>query len=160
MMKIGVTSDTHDRGLPQQMLDDFQDVDLIIHAGDACSFDDIDNLKKISEVIVVFGNMDEMQLRENYNEKLIIEKEGVFIGIFHGRGPAKRVLDYVIEEFKDDKVDVVVFGHSHCALKEVVDGVLYFNPGSPNDKFCAPYCSYGILEIHDGKAEAEIVKVE
>ena len=159
-MKIGVTSDTHDRGLPKQMLDDFQGVDLIIYAGDACSFDDIDALKKIAEVVAVFGNMDDSRFRECFSEKLIIEKEGVSIGIFHGKGPSKRVLGLVIEEFKNDKVDVVVFGHSHCALKEVIDGVLYFNPGSPNDTFCAQYCAYGIMEVQDGKVDAKIVKVE
>lgn len=160
MIRIGVTSDTHDRGLPKQMVDDFKGVDLIIHAGDVCCFEDINELKKIAEVIAVFGNMDDMKFRESYREKLIIEKEGVSIGIYHGRGPAKRVLDFVVEEFKGDKVDVVVFGHSHCALKEVVNGVLYFNPGSPNDKFCAPYCAYGIIEIDNGKVEAKIVKVK
>ncbi|MBU0467658.1 MAG: YfcE family phosphodiesterase [Candidatus Omnitrophica bacterium] len=159
-MKIGVTSDTHDRGLPKQMLDDFQDVDLIIHAGDACSLDAINELKNIAEVIAVFGNMDDMQVREGYREKLIIKKEGASIGIFHGRGSAKKVLDFVVEEFKDEKVDVVVFGHSHCAIKEVIDGILYFNPGSPNDKFCAPYCAYGILEVKDGKVDAKIIKVK
>ena len=39
-MKIGIVSDTHSMAIPQQLLDDFKGVDLIIHTGDFCSSDD------------------------------------------------------------------------------------------------------------------------
>ena len=159
-MKIGVVSDTHNRGLPQQMLDDFQDADLIIHAGDSCSLDHIDLLRKITEVIAVCGNMDDTRLRECLKNKVIFKKKGISFGVCHGKGPAKKVIDFIINEFKKDKIDVAVFGHSHIPFNEVINGVLYFNPGSPNDTFCTPYCSYGILEIKDDKVSGKIIKVK
>ena len=51
-MKIGVVADTHSLALPKQMLDDFKNVDLIIHAGDFCSMKVIEKLKKIKEVAI------------------------------------------------------------------------------------------------------------
>ena len=57
-------------------------------------------------------------------------------------------------------IDVVMFGHSHEPLNEKNGGVLYFNPGSPNDKVFAPYCSYGILDISEKGIIGKIIKVK
>ena len=54
---------------------------------------------------------------------------------------------------------MVVFGHSHHVVNEKVDGVLYLNPGSPNDMVTAPFCSYMILELTD-KIKVDVVKVK
>lgn len=158
-MKIGVLADTHSKPVPKEVLAAFKDVDFIIHAGDLCAQEDLNALKKIKEVKAVFGNMDDMNLRGKLPEKEIIRVEGVAIGLCHGEGPAKRVLDFVRANFAKDKVQVVIFGHSHQPCEELIDGILYFNPGSPNDTITAPYCSYGILEITAGKIKHKIVKV-
>ncbi len=159
-MKIGVVSDTHSQEIPQQLIKDFADVDLIVHAGDFCSKNVYDSFTKMKTLKAVYGNMDEADLCRKLPQKNIFECGGLRIGVYHGEGPAKRVIDFVREEFKDDKVDVVIFGHSHHPLNEIIDNVLYFNPGSPNDKVHAPYCSYGMLEIKDGKANGKIIKVK
>jgi len=39
-----------------------------------------------------------------------------------------------------DEVDVVIYGHSHVAQNEVIDGILFFNPGRARE-------SFGILTI-------------
>ena len=62
------------------------------------------------------------------------------------------------ESFKNDKVDAIVFGHSHQPLVMRQGGVLFFNPGSPTDDIFAPYKSVGILEIHD-TIEGRIIKL-
>ena len=159
-MKIGVVSDTHSHNVPQQMLDDFQEVDLIIHAGDFCSTEDLKTFRRIKSVRAVFGNMDGTELRQVLPERDIFEAEGLKIGLYHGHGPAEKVLDIVKSEFKKDKVDVVIFGHSHQPLNETISGVLYFNPGSPSDIVRAPYCSYGMLDIVNGKVSGKIIKLE
>ena len=158
-MKIGVVSDTHSHNLPSQMIDDFKNVDLIIHVGDFCSAKDLKFFKKLKNVRAVFGNMDGLELHQILPERDIFEVEGMKIGLYHGQGSPDRVLSFVKAEFKKDKVDVVVFGHSHQPLNEVIDNVLYFNPGSPIDIVRSPYCSYGILEIKNGKVSGKIVKV-
>jgi len=159
-MKIGVVSDTHSHAVPQQLLDDFKKVDMIIHAGDFCSLDDLNLFKKIKEVRAVFGNMDGLEMRQVLPEKVIFEIGGVKIGIFHGYGIADKVPKIVRSEFKGNKIHVVIFGHSHHPYNETIDGVLYFNPGSPNDLVRAPYCSYGMLDINHGQVVAKIIKVK
>ncbi len=158
-MKIGAVSDTHNHEIPPQLWEDFKDVDLIVHAGDVCSRTVLGKFCKIAKVVAVCGNMDDAELRGDLSEKKIIRVEDVAIGICHGRGPSKKVIDFVQEQFKDDKVDVVIFGHSHFPFNEIIDDVLYFNPGSPNDILCAPYCSYGIIEIHKRRVRGKIIKV-
>jgi len=159
MMKIGVVSDTHSHAVPQQLLDDFKGVDLIIHAGDICSKEDLEVFKRVQKVRAVCGNMDNNEICQIFPERDIFQAGGITIGLHHGRGPADKVLGLIKEEFQHDKVDVVVFGHSHQPMNETIDGVLYFNPGSPNDIVRAPYHSYGILEIEDGKVFGKIIRI-
>ena len=159
-MKIGVVSDTHSRPIPAQVLESFKSVDLIIHAGDFCSVEDFKKFQKVKTVKAVYGNMDEHQLREMLPERDIVALDNFKIGIYHGRGSANEILSSVQEQFQNEKVNAVIFGHSHRAFNEEINGVLYFNPGSPNDTIFAPYCSYGILEAREGKIVGKIIKVK
>ncbi len=159
-MKIGIVADTHSREVPKQLLKDFKSVDLIIHAGDFCSLKDLEIFTKIKDVEAVYGNMDDPQIRKLFPEKQVITLEGFKIGLFHGEGPAKRTLEFTKEKFKNDSIDIVIFGHSHIPFNETIDDVLYFNPGSPNDMITAPYCAYGILELKNDKITAKEIKVK
>jgi putative phosphoesterase len=157
-MKIGVVSDTHSQELPQQMLDDFKDVDFIVHAGDICSPAALAQLEKIRPVKAVYGNMDSHDIRASLPQREILRCGNFSLGIFHGDGAPARLLETVRAHFKDVKVDAIIFGHSHHPLNERIDGTLFFNPGSPTDTVFAPYRSYGILEIND-EITGRIVKV-
>ena len=159
-MKIGVVSDTHSHLLPKKMLDDFKAVDCVIHAGDFCSVQDLKVFQKLKEVYAVFGNMDGLELRQILPEREILEIGGIKIGLYHGHGSPEKVFDIVKMEFRKEEVDVVIFGHSHYPVNEVVGKVLYFNPGSPTDVIRAPYRSYGMLDIEDGKVSGKIINVE
>jgi len=159
-MKIGVVSDTHSLEVPQQLVEDFKTVDVIVHAGDFCTQEDFNIFAKIKEVKAVYGNMDDSDLREKLPETLMLSYEGKQLGVFHGEGPAKKVLDSVRRKFQNSKTDIIIFGHSHQPMNELIDHVLYFNPGSPNDKTYAPYRSYGIIEINNGTVKGHIIKVK
>ena len=77
----------------------------------------------------------------------------------HGHiGESREALKNAMFSFKDDKMDVVIFGHSHQVFNERVGNTLYFNPGSPNDVL-AKFFSYGLISIEAGKIKAEIVKI-
>ena len=158
-IKIGVVSDTHSRKLPQQMVNDFKNVDWIIHAGDFCELADYAALAKIKETKAVQGNMDNPDIRKRFPRRQIIEAGRFRIGVFHGEGARVMILKSVQNEFQGEDLDVIVFGHSHQAFNEKIDKTLYFNPGSPNDDIVAPYCSYGTLEIMDKKLVGKIIKV-
>ena len=159
-MKIGVISDTHSHPIPPQVLDDFKDVEFILHAGDFCSLADLKTLTRIKDVKGVWGNMDDPDIRRTFPEKQLIRVGAVTIGMYHGDGPPQKLLEVIRAQFKKDRPQVVVYGHSHHPFNESLDGVLYFNPGSPNDKIFAPYPSYGLLEIDADKVSGKIIKVK
>lgn len=162
-MKIVVISDTHITDelskLPGKLLEDIKDADALIHAGDFVSLDLFKELKSIcKKVVAVRGNMDPAELASKLPEKEIFKVGKFKIGIMHGFGAPDRIAESLIEVFKKDRPDVIVFGHSHVALNEKSGNVIIFNPGSPTDKIFAPYNSYGIIEIND-TIKTQIVKL-
>lgn len=163
-MRIGVISDTHipDRAkeIPKKVLEDFKSVDLILHAGDLVNLKVLDILRNLTkEVRVVWGNMDPPEVKKNLPEKQIISVENIRIGLTHGYGAASKLMDIVGDLFKDEKVDIIVFGHAHYPINENKNGILYFNPGSPTDKIFSPFNSYGILEIVGKHIKTNIIRL-
>ncbi|MFH1888900.1 MAG: metallophosphoesterase family protein [Candidatus Omnitrophota bacterium] len=162
-MKIGVISDTHipDRteDIPAPILEAFKGVDMVIHAGDLVDLRVIDKLKSVCKnVKAVWGNMDPYEIRKRLPEKEIIEIGKYRIGLIHGYGHPGKLIELITEIFKNDNLDMIIFGHSHSAINEKRGKVIYFNPGSATDKIFSPYNSYGIIEIND-KIEAKVVKL-
>ncbi len=156
-MKIGVISDTHSLFIPSQVSTIFAGVDLIIHAGDICDANVIKSLQRIAPVKAVQGNMDEGALKAKLPIKEIIVADQIQIGVTHGHLGPKDALTNARAQFKDTPVNVIVYGHSHHAYNEVIDGVLCFNPGSPNDIVKAKFFSCGILKVQNGKVSGEII---
>jgi putative phosphoesterase len=162
-MKIGVIADTHiseaSGKLPEEVLSAFKDVDLIIHAGDLVDLRVLDMLQRLAkEVRAVYGNMDPGEVRVKLPAKQVISIGKHRVGLMHGYGNPRMLLDVLAKEFKGDKVSLIIFGHSHEPLNLKRGDCLYFNPGSPTDKVFAPYNSFGIIEIND-KIEARIIKI-
>ena len=159
-MIIGVISDTHSFIIPTSVIERFKSVDLIIHAGDICDTATLKLLKKIAPTKAVQGNMDELAIKRELPLKEIIDCGDLKFGVTHGHiGETREALKNAQALFKNDKMDVVIFGHSHQALNEQIGGTLYFNPGSPNDVIKAKFFSYGLISIEAGKIKAEIIKI-
>jgi putative phosphoesterase len=160
-MKIGVISDTHipyaASQLPSKIYEDFKNVDLILHAGDLVDISVLEELKKMADVQAVHGNMDAPKVFKLLPEKKIINIGTHSIGLTHGHGPPFNLIHRVREEFTQ-KVDVIVFGHSHSPVNKIQDGILFFNPGSPTDRVFAKHNSYGILTVNKG-IKGEIVRL-
>jgi putative phosphoesterase len=162
-MKIIVLSDLHIPSaagdLPVGVYSALKKADMLILAGDLVDVGVYDKLKKLCPLIkAVSGNMDSEALKKKLPDKEIISVERFKIGLMHGYGPPDKILDIAEKTFKNDGVQVVIFGHSHQPLNRKINGVLYFNPGSPTDKVFAPYNSFGMIEI-DGEIKAEIIKL-
>ncbi|MDP3730411.1 MAG: metallophosphoesterase family protein [Candidatus Omnitrophota bacterium] len=160
-MKILVLSDTHipvaAQDLPEEIYKAIEGVDMIFHAGDLIDAGVLERLKSLKETKAVCGNMDSKELCAALNSKEIINIGKFKIGLTHGYGAPSEIMPTVRKEF--DKIDVLVFGHSHAAMNVKKDGVLYFNPGSPTDKIFASKNSYGILEVTDKYIEGKIVEI-
>jgi len=161
-VKIGVISDTHiqnrNEHVPRIILDVFRQMDMVFHAGDMVDLRVIDELKSACpKVIAVAGNMDQEAVRNKYPTKEIIEVMGYKIGLMHGCGSPLNLVEVLKNAFKEDKPDIIVFGHSHKPMNEFIDNVLFFNPGSATD-FTAEYNSYGIIELDKG-INARIIKI-
>lgn len=162
-MRIGVVADTHmperAKQIPQKILDDFKTVDMVIHAGDLVDLRVLDELRSVCpDVRAVSGNMDPVEVRTKLPQKEIIKAGKYKIGVIHGYGHPDNLLDLMKKEFKNDNVDLIIFGHSHKPFNEKIDNTYYFNPGSATDEIFTPYKSYGIIEIND-KITTKIVKI-
>jgi len=163
-MKIGVISDTHitnnGKEIPQEILEAFKNVDIVIHCGDLVDIDILKQLKKYCpDTRAVFGNMDSDESRKKLPEKLIFQEGKFKIGVMHGYGHPANLIEVLKKEFRAEKPDLIIFGHSHNPICEKIDGTIFFNPGSPTDKIFAPYNSYGIIEIGD-KIDGKIIKLK
>lgn len=123
-MKIGVISDTHDF-LDPRVKELFAGVDHILHAGDVGTVWITFELEQIAPVTAVLGNTD-MGLRLKETE--VIELGGRKFLVHHIVNP--HALDEDLQRrITKARPDVVVFGHTHKAVDQVVDGIRFFNPG-------------------------------
>jgi uncharacterized protein len=159
-MKIAVISDTHLRKHTEKMSGliskHFADVDMVIHAGDFTNARVISLIKANKKLIGVWGNNDGEEIRSILKEKEIVVLNGYRIGIYHGHGEEKTTQDRAIDLFKSDRVDIIIFGHSHKPLIMTKKDVLIINPGSITSKRNDRWYSYVILELQKDSIKAEL----
>ena len=152
-VRIGVVSDTHmfSRGkkLPDKLVEGLAGVDLILHAGDFTDPAVIPLLERIAPLEAVAGNNDGIEIVRRFGYRRIVHAGGRKIGLVHGHmGPGRTAEAAANLAFRDEDVDIVVFGHSHVPHYEwTPEGRLLFNPGSPTDKRWQARYSYGLIEI-------------
>ena len=146
---IGVISDTHAL-LRKEAVSALYGSDLILHAGDIGDPDIIKRLESIAPVIAVRGNVDVSPDLDKFPLKRIIMIGGIQILLVHNISD----IDYKPE---DKNTDIVVYGHSHKAAKEIKNGVLYFNPGSAGKKRFNFALGTGEIKITGGKVEGRLI---
>jgi uncharacterized protein len=158
-MRIGVLSDTHIHRVSKDFKDllnhHFSRVDVLFHVGDYTSPVVVDFLSSWN-FHGVYGNMDPVDIRAVLPEKKIVELGGFRFGLIHGWGSPRDLEERVLGQFSG--VDVIVYGHSHKAMNEVVHGVLLFNPGTASGYTSSGVHSIGILECGDA-VKGEIVEL-
>lgn len=161
-MMIGVISDTHipfsSKDIHPEVKKTFASCDLIIHAGDMVEASVLKELREISETKAVCGNMDSDELKKMLPESIVFEFGGKKIGVVHGKGTGKSILEWV-KIFFGSKLDIVIFGHSHTPFIEKIGGTLFFNPGSATDTIFSKKRTYGLIHIEDNDVRGEILDV-
>ncbi|PIP36469.1 MAG: YfcE family phosphodiesterase [Desulfobacterales bacterium CG07_land_8_20_14_0_80_52_14] len=151
-MKIGVISDTHmqhaDEALIRTAKTVFGEVQMVLHAGDLTRLAVLDAFWD-KEVVAVCGNMDRFDVANRLKDREVIEVGGFRIGLTHGWGSGKGLEERVRTRF--DRVDVIVYGHSHLPTNHIQEGILMFNPGAYSGSlFFRSGRSVGILELGEG----------
>jgi len=131
---IGLISDTHvparARCIPKEVLQAFENVDYIIHAGDLVELSVIDELEQIAPVLAVYGNMDSPEVSDMLPKlnslKLFDWKIGVAHdpGMLHDIGKMKEIIEH-------NRFNVFINGHTHRSSIKWEGKTLYINPGSP-----------------------------
>ena len=153
MTHVVVLSDTHirrgsSRRLPDAAYAHLGRADLVLHAGDVVVSDVLDELSSFAPVRAVLGNND-AELVGLLPETVLLDVEGVRIGMVHDSGPARGRPGRMRRRFPD--ADVVVFGHSHIPFDCEGDaGQVLFNPGSPTERRSQPHHTLGTLDLDDG----------
>ncbi len=147
--RIGVIADTHcpeftDR-VPPSLSEILRGVDLILHAGDINEASTLTELERIAPVEAVRGDHDTALASLPRSREVTVEGKKIVVihgdrsrwleepetllwtlslGYFHPHSGLARSL-----RRRFPSADVIVFGHTHRAHAEVIDGTLLFNPG-------------------------------
>lgn len=179
-MKIGVISDTHlpAEGVtpPREVLDAFEGVEMILHAGDIYNPECLDWLEQIAPVIAVevppapaIGDPRVLERRVEtigghrvgmVHDLALRGIDEVHPGLLERRFPESPKLYDSIERFFGEHVDTIIFGHSHVAVAEHCHGVLFLNPGSPTlPRMRRKLGSVAILDLGPDAHAARIVEL-
>ena len=150
--RIGLISDTHGLVRPEARIA-LAGVDRIIHAGDICTPDVLDELRRIAPVLAVRGNNDRGAWAAALSDRETVDIEGVRIHVVHDIAE----LDV---DLRAEGIKVVVTGHSHRPLMKMESGVLFVNPGSAGPRRFTLPISLGFLEIEDGRTKARLQTLE
>ena len=119
--RIDIISDTHGH-LSETLLAALPGADLIVHAGDITSEQDLAELETIAPVKAVLGNNDGSWY--NYGPEVVPLNRFTYAG-----------LSFAVAHYREDlpvgSVDVAVCGHTHVPKIAHLGGCTVVNPGSP-----------------------------
>ena len=126
MKKVIVISDSHgNKKAIDKIFEEFE-FDHLLFLGDGIS--DLGIYANDERVKVVRGNCDFFS-----NEKVdnCVVVDNVVIFMTHGdKYGVKSTLRYLYDQVKELKPDIVCFGHTHQFFNQLIDNILFLNPGS------------------------------
>ncbi|TYL89111.1 metallophosphoesterase family protein [Bradyrhizobium rifense] len=142
VLRIGVISDTH--GLLRTEAErSLAGVSHIIHAGDIGAPAVLEGLRRIAPVTAIRGNVDVGDWARRYPET-----ETVHLGTH---------CFYLLHDLQALKIDpagsgvnAVISGHSHRARINLIDGVLFLNPGSAGPRRFKLPITLATLDLDEG----------
>lgn len=168
-MKVGLIADTHIpeamREIPPQVREVFDDVDLILHAGDMHCLEVLDWLEQIAPVRAVRGNGDDgsggrhvvpedVRLRDSQ----VVSCAGWIVGLVHDvLDPAEMPnwpVERTMQHYFGQRTDIIVCGHTHVEGIWRYDDVWVINPGSPTypHNLAAQLGTIGVLQVEPNGA--------
>lgn len=131
MKKVLVISDTHSY-IDDRIIKYASEADYVIHAGDIGNFDVIRNLKSVSKVLFVYGNIDGNEIRSESNKFEFFELNNLKILLTHISGKTPKYNKETLIKIKEHNPDLLIAGHSHI-LKiqyDKINQLIFLNPGA------------------------------
>jgi putative phosphoesterase len=131
--RIVAISDTHAKdisALPKALLTEISEADIVVHCGDYTSITLLKALQALAKRFVgVYGNMDTIDIRQEVPRKMVFDIDGKKIGVIHPHwgGEPFGIEEAIAKEFHN--VDLILFGHTHDAWTDTINGVTLLNPG-------------------------------
>ena len=149
---LGVISDTHGLLRPE-VIKSFKGVDLILHAGDVGDPEVIDHLETVAPMLAVRGNMDYGSWADRLpvSKSLVIGKTKLFL--IHD-------IEFIDRQMALQGYQAIIAGHTHRALIDEQDNVLFLNPGSAGHQRQGHPVSIGKLVLYNGRLDAQLIQLE
>jgi putative phosphoesterase len=182
--RIGFLADTHSAradgsDLPDQVLDAFAGVDLIVHLGDIGRKAILDRLSAVAPVWVP-GERDKGYVPwqptigpdGSATPVKVVEADGTSVGMtFDLSKPDKKIVADEQVDFPDEPlagllqrrferpVDAVAFGGTHRQVEQRHEDVVFFNPGSPNLPVPDTPAGVAVLDLTGGTPRVELITI-
>lgn len=152
-MKILIVSDSH--GLIEELQEIkaryMHEVQLMIHCGDSELHAEDEALENF---LVVQGNCDFIGI---FPEDIVKDVGGVRIFVTHGhRYGVKSTLLNLSLRAQEAAANIVCFGHSHFLGAEMIDEILYINPGSIRLPRGRAEKTFVILEVGENEMKLHV----
>jgi len=153
-LRVGVIADTHGLLRPE-VHRVFEGVTEILHAGDVCGNEILDELALIAPVRAVAGNCDD-PWDPRLPESIETEIGGLSVHVSHGHELGRPKPAQVAAAYA---ADICIYGHTHKQIIERVDGRLVLNPGAAGPRRFDLRPCVAVLTIRDGEVSAELVEL-
>lgn len=164
-MRIAVLADTHWKGedaVPAQVMTLLEDVDVVIHAGDIKCEKVLARLAaEERQVLAVRGDSFDLDLA-GLPDTRVEDLNGYKIGIAHNIGNLTQWSAYARkpQDVFGERVDCVVFGHTHHPFFDVIHDVPFVNPGSATDQdHTGAPGTLALLDINGTLKRVEFVRI-
>ncbi|MGM0639916.1 MAG: metallophosphoesterase family protein [Thermotogota bacterium] len=124
---------------------DIRKYDIIFSAGDLVDENTyFELINQESDFIGVQGNMDDYYIKEKLPSIRNLEIENLKIGIIHGHQTGMAKPEKLLKYFKE-KIDLMIFGHSHKRYNKKINNTQIINPGA----FCDGYYIEIVIDNSD-----------
>lgn len=155
-MQVGLISDTHGL-LRAGVLEQFRDVDLILHAGDVGTPGILAELAELAPVHAVYGNTDGFELRAAAPAQKQLQLAGWRVLVTHGHELGSPTPVALRDAYPD--TDIIMYGHTHLPLAEELEGVLVVNPGAAGPARFDLRPSIAILTLAPGERRVRFTQL-
>ncbi|MBQ6569401.1 MAG: metallophosphoesterase [Clostridia bacterium] len=153
-MRILVVSDTHrNESMLRRAVKAQPEAQLVLHLGDGV--DDVDYVAREfyrKSFVCVAGNCDYASALPDTRTMTV---EGKKIFMLHGHTKNVKFGNAnAVYAAREAGADILLYGHTHEAFTDYIDGLYIMNPGSLGASY---YPSYGIIDITPGGIMMNIV---